>query len=224
MRLAPVSNARIAARTAAAIGIGFVFACGGFAGDVQSFNTVEYKFLRLGRTEWYAGGGLRLRNGLGDAFDRRVYGGAAVDLGRGLEAEFSYLFRYRESGDLGLKPNRRATASLDYPLYRGRWTLSGKTAYERHFAVPVIPDFNRYRQRLEIERSTGRSTPWLSSEVAFLRDGMSRSRNRAGWKWTTAAGHEISVAYQFESVKDGRAWAPRHAIVTAIEFTRLKRE
>jgi hypothetical protein len=33
---------------------------------------------------------------------------------------------------------------------------------------------------------------------------------------------EVGLAYQSESVKDGQAWVPGHAIVTAFEFTRLK--
>jgi hypothetical protein len=194
------------------------------AGDVRSFNSAEVKLFRRGWTEWYAGGGLRFRDGLGDAFDRRIYGGVVVDLGRGVEADFSYLFRYRESDELGLRPDRRATVSVEYPLLRSLWILSGTTSFERHFAAPVTPDFNRYRQRFEVERASSNSTPWLSSEMAFRREGFVRSRSRAGWKWTTAGGHEVSVAYQFESVKDGQAWAPRHAIVTAFEFPRLRSE
>lgn len=215
---------RFASRFAVAAGIALACPSAVPAGDVYSFNTIEYRFLRHGRIECYAGGGLRFNDGLGDSYDRRGYGGAVIDLGRGVEANISYLFRYRESGDLGLKPNRRATVSLEYPLYEGRWTLTGTTNYERHFAAPVEQDFNRYRQRFEIEREARGSTPWLSAEMAFRREGLIRLRNRTGWKWKTAAGHEVSVAYQFESVRDGQAWAPRHAIVTAFEFTRLGRE
>lgn len=213
-----------AGRAAGWIGAAIALSGKLIAGDLRSFNSVDVKLFRRGRTEWYAGGGLRFRDGLGSSFDRRFYGGVVVDLGRGIEADFSYLFRYREFDELGLRPNRRATVSLEYPLYRGLWILSGTTNYERHFAAPVTPDFNRYRQRFEVERASGNSTPWLSTEMAFRREGFTRSRNRAGWKWTTAAGHEFSVAYQFESVKEGLAWAPRHAIVTAFEFTRLKPE
>ena len=99
-----------------------------------------------------------------------------------------------------------------------------KTSYERHFAAPVAADFNRYRQRFEVERGSRNSTPWLSTEIAFRHDGFSRSRSRAGWRWRTTAGHEVSFAYQFESVRGGQAWLPRHAIVTEFEFTLLKRE
>lgn len=220
----PRPTLRFASHFVATAGMALAWPGAAAGGDVRSFHTIEYKFLRHGRTEWYAGGGLRFNDGLGRAYDRRGYAGAAIDFGSGVEADISYLFRYRESGDLGLKPNRRATVSLQYPLYEGRWALTGTTNYERHFAAPVEPDFNRYRQRFEIERKAARSTPWLSWEMAFRREGPIRSRSRAGWKWRTAAGHEVSLAYQFESVKSGNAWAPRHAIVTAFEFTRLRRE
>lgn len=202
-------------------GVAIALSVAHVAADVRSFNSVEVKLFRHGQTEWYAGGGLRFREGLSDAFDSRVYGGVAVDLGHGMKADFSYLYRNLDFGELGLIPNRRATASLEYPLLRGPWTLSGTTNYERHFAAPVAADFNRYRQRFEVERGSRNSTPWLSTEMAFRHDGFSRSRSRAGWRWRTTAGHEVSVAYQFESVRGGQAWLPRHAIVTEFEFTRI---
>lgn len=194
------------------------------AGDLESFNTAEYKFLERGRTEWYAGGGLRLRNGLGDVYDRRVYAGGVVGLGHGIHAGFRYLFRYKQEDDDGLKPNQRVTVSLGYPLHHGHWAVLGGSYVERQFSRKGEADFSRYRQRFEIERGGDGSTPWLSYELAFLRDGLARSRSRAGWKWRLEGGTTVSLGYQFDSVRDGHAWGPRHAIVTEFEFSRPKAE
>ena len=95
---------------------------------------------------------------------------------------------------------------------------------ERHVGRPDIADFNRYRQRFDVERLRVRVSPWLHQSLAFQREGFIRSRSRLGFRGRIASGHSLKGAYQFESIEGGRAWRPRHAIYTEWSYDLDPRE
>jgi len=199
------------------------FTSGALAGDVEFWSDGSAEALRVGRLQWILSGGLRIKDSLGDLYDRRVGTVVGVNLGHQTTISAGYLIRNREYGDNDFGWDQRLTAAVGYALLRrSDARIKGLTLYERHFTPGGHTNFNRYRQRFEVESRRKGLSPWLYEDFTFLNRGFVRSRSRAGLLWRTARGYSFAVGYQFETIRDpsGSAWRPRHAIV--ISFTGVR--
>ena len=194
------------------------------ADDIQSWTDVELRVLEAGRIAWAIGGVARVRDSLGSAYDRRAQTDVDVALSDFLTATVGYILRHHVPTDAGFDWNHRLHAGLTYPLLRGDVRLEGTTLYERHVGQPDVADFNRYRQQIELERPRARVSPWLYQSLAFERRGFVRSRSRMGVRWRFTSGHSVRGAYQYESIREGASWRPRHAIYSEWSFDLTARE
>ena len=182
------------------------------ADDVQSWTDVDVRVLEAGRIAWTVGGVARIRDSLGSVYDRRAQTDVDVALTDLLTVTLGYILRNHVPTDAGFDSNHRLSAGLSYPILRRGVRVEGTTLYERHVGRPDVPDFNRYRQQVELERPRARLSPWFYQSVAFKRRGFVRSRSRMGVRWRFTAGHSVRGGYQYESIREGAAWRPRHAI------------
>lgn len=184
------------------------------ADDVQSWTEVEIGVLESDRVAWSVGGVARVRDSLGSVYDRR--GSTDVDfvLTDFASVTLGYILRNRTRTVFGFGSDHRLRAGLTYPLLRRDVRVEGTTLYERHIGRPDILAFNRYRQQVEVERPRARVSPWLYQSVAFARRGFVRSRSRVGVRWRLGSGHSFIGAYQFERIKSGPTWRPRHAVLS----------
>ena len=188
------------------------------ADDIQSWTDVELRVLASDRIAWTVGGVARVRDSLGSAYDRRAQTDVELALTELLDVTVGYVLRNRVRTGFGFGWDHRLLAGLTYPLLRGDVRVEGTTLYERHIGRPDVPDFSRYRQQIEVERPRARLSPWLYQSVAFKRRGLVRSRSRLGVRWRFASGHALRGAYQYESIRDGATWRPRHAIYSEWSF------
>ena len=188
------------------------------ADDIQSWTDVELRVLEAGRLAWTIGGVARVRDSLGSAYDRRAQADVDVALTDSLTATFGYILRHHVPTDVGFDWNHRLHAGLTYPLLERGVRVDGTTLYERHVGRPDVPAFNRYRQQIELERPRARVSPWLYQSVAFKRQGFVRSRSRMGVRWRFLSGHEVRGGYQYESIREGATWRPRHAVYSQWSF------
>ena len=188
------------------------------ADDIQSWTDVEFRLLESDRIAWTAGGVARIRDSLGSVYDRRAQTDVDLVLTDPLSVTLGYILRNRVRTGFGFGWDHRLRAGLTYPLLRRSVRVEGTTLYERYIGRPDVPDFNRYRQQIELERPRARVSPWLYQSVAFKRRGFVRSRSRMGVRWRFTSGHSIRAAYQYESIKEGATWRPRHAIYSEWSF------
>ncbi len=188
------------------------------ADDVQSWTEVELRVFESDRVTWTAGGVTRIRDSLGSLYDRRAQTGLDLKLTDSLSTTLGYILRNHDRSGYGFGWDHRMFAGLSYPLLRRGFAVDGTTLYERHIGRPDVPDFNRYRQQIEIERPRARVSPLIYQSVAFKRQGFVRTRSRTGVRWRFAAGHSVTAAYQYESIKASVAWHPRHAILSEWNF------
>ncbi len=192
--------------------------------DLQFWTDVELRVLDAGRIAWTVGGVARLRDALGSAYDRRVQTDVDVALDDRLTATFGYILRDHVPAGSGFHRDHRLHAALRYPLLEGTVRVEGTTLYERHSGRPDVPAFNRYRQQIDVEHPRARVSPWIHQSLAFERRGFVRSRSRWGVRWRVAAGHAIRGAYQYESIRAGAGWRPRHALYSAWSVDLTARE
>ncbi len=193
------------------------------AGDVQSWNSVSYSVLQLGRAEWSVGGQVRVRDSLSDIYDRILGTRFGVEVGKGVTVSAGYLVRSRDIRDFDTTiRQQRVSARINYPLVtRGDLLLEGTTIFERHLTSPPISDYNRYRQRFELGRGRTGFSPRLDQDFAILQShGLMRSRSRAGFQWKSEGGYTLSVQYQFETINlpGTHTWFPVHSIVTEFDI------
>lgn len=182
------------------------------AEDVQSWTDVEFGVYESDRVAWTVEGVARIRDSLKSAYDRRLKTDVGLTLNDAVSVSFGYILRNRTRGDFGYRWDHRLLAEITYPLHTGDVRVEGTTLYERHVGRPDIPDFNRYRQQIELERPRARLSPWLHQSLGFERRGFMRSRSRVGVRWRFPSGSTVIGAYQFERIKYGAIWRPRHAI------------
>lgn len=192
-----------------------------YAGDLQFWNQTEFTLVQAGRTEWKAFGVLRTRNHVTEAYDSRVGTLVSFALTPRLSLGAGYLSRWLDPDGRGAHQENRIYGGPTVRLLEGPMRLQSVTLYERHIGVRSQPDFNRYKQRLEFEKASRKSSPFLSSEVAFWRHGFLRWRSMAGLRWRFESGRSFEVGYQFESIRTGGALAPRHAIRTNFNLGKL---
>ena len=188
------------------------------ADDIQSWTDVEFRVLASDRIAWTVGGVARVRDSLGSAYDRRAQNDVELALTELLDVTVGYVLRNRVRTGFGFGWDHRLRAGLTYPLLRRDVRVEGTTLYERHIGRPDVPDFNRYRQQIEVERPRARLSPWLYQSLAFERRGLVRSRSRLGVRWRFASGHALRGAYQYESIRDGATWRPRRALYSEWSF------
>ncbi len=188
------------------------------ADDLQSWTDVELRVLEAGRIAWTIGGVARVRDSLGSVYDRRTQTDVDVALTDLLTATFGYILRNHVPAGSRFDWNHRLHAGLTYPILRRGVRVEGTTLYERHIGRPDVPDFNRYRQQVELERPRARVSPWFYQSVAFKRRGFVRSRSRMGVRWSFTSGHSVRGGYQYESIREGATWRPRHAIYSEWNF------
>ena len=186
--------------------------------DVESWTEAELRVFESDRIEWTAGGVARMRDSLRSLYDRRAETDVELVLTDLVSVTLGYVLRNRTWTGVGFRWDHRLRAGLTYPLLQRGFRVEGTTLYERHVGPPDVPDFNRYRQQIEVERPRARLSPWLYQSVAFERMGFVRSRSRMGVRWNFASGHSVRGAYQYEWIKAGATWRPRHAIHSEWSF------
>jgi hypothetical protein len=182
------------------------------ADDIQSWTEVEIGVLETDRLAWSVEGVARIRDALGSAYDRRVNTDVDVRLSDSVTLTLGYNLRNRTRTGFGFGWDHRLRTEVTYPLLRRDFRVEATTLYERHIGRPDVPDFNRYRQQVEVERPHARLSPWLYQSVAFVRSGFVRSRSRVGVRWRAGTRYTVIGAYQFERIRSGSTWRPRHAI------------
>lgn len=186
------------------------------ADDVQSWTEVEVGVPASDRIDWTVGGVARIRDSLGSVYDRRAGTDVEFRLSDLASVAFGYILLHRAPSGFGSGHawDHRLSAGLTYPLLRRGVRVEGTTLYERHLGRPDVPDFNRYRQQVELELPGAQLSPWLYQSLAFVRRGFVRSRSRVGLRWRLGSGHSFIGAYQFERRRSGADWRPRHAVVS----------
>lgn len=193
------------------------------ADDVQSWTDVELGVFESDRVAWTVEGVARIRDSLRSAYDRRIKTDVGLALNDSVSVSFGYILRNRTRADFGYHWDHRLLAEITYPLHRGDVRVEGTTLYERHVGRPDVPDFNRYRQQLELERPHARLSPWLHQSLAFERRGFMRHRSRVGVRWRFRSGDTVIGAYQFERIRYGATWRPRHALYSEWSLTLQRR-
>ena len=188
------------------------------ADDVQSWTEVELGIFETDRIDWTVEGVARIQDSLRSAYDRRIKTDVDLVLNDSASVTFGYILRNRTRTGFGFGRDHRLMAGVTYPLVRGDVRVEGTTQFERHVGRPDIPDFSRYRQQVEVERPRARLSPWLYQSVGFERRGFMRSRSRVGVRWRFRSGNSVTGAYQFERIKYGTTWRPRHAIYSEWSF------
>lgn len=95
--------------------------------------------------------------------------------------------------------------------------------YERHTHFRAEDTaFNRYKYIADIERTRPGLSPFLYVEL-LVRDGFARSRHLAGFRWRDDL-FNVETGYQFETIRMGANWVPRHSIRTNFRWNRPLRE
>ena len=209
---------RIAASHVVLVGLLLLGVRPAAADDVQSWTEVELSVLGSDRVDWTIGGVARIRDALGSVYDRRARTDVEFVLADSASVTLGYILLNRTRTGLGFDWDHRVHAGLSYPLLRRDVKVEGTTLLERHVGRPDVPDFNRYRQQVEVERPRARVSPWLYQSVAFERRGFVRSRSRVGFRWRFRSGHSFIGAYQFERRRSGATWRPRHAVLSEWSF------
>ena len=187
--------------------------------DVESWTDVELSVLQSDRIAWSARGVARVRDSLENLYDRRVETDVDLVLSDLVSVTVGYVLLNRAPTGVDFGWDHRVRAGLTYPLLRRDVRVEGTTLYERHIGQADVPDFNRYRQQVEVERPRARLSPWFHQGVAIERRGFMRSRSRMGVRWSFAPGHSMRGAYQYERIRVGAIWQPRHAIYSEWSFT-----
>lgn len=190
------------------------------AGGLQSWNDLAWTVTESARASWTIFGVARVRDRLSDPYDELAGAGVQAPVTSRVAIEGGYLFRRIDPDGTGSHDEHRFSIGPSLVLTRRVVTLRWHSLYERHLVLTDHKDFNRYRERIEIERVRRRLSPFLMTEVAFVREGLVRSRNRAGARWRLGGRLDLELAYQFESLRRGQTWIPRHAIRTSFHIGR----
>lgn len=188
------------------------------ADDLQSWTEVEIGVFESEQITWTIRGVTRIRDSLGSVYDRRANTVVDFTLTDLVDISLGYVLRNRTRSGFGYHWDHRLLMGVTYPILRRGVTVKGTTLYERHIGRPDVSDFNRYRQQIEVECPDARVSPWFYQSIAFVRRGFVRSRLRVGIRWRFPFGHSFKGAYQFESIKYGIIWLPRHTIYSEWSF------
>jgi hypothetical protein len=196
--------------------------------DLQAWNTTEFAALKTERWTWEMFGVMRVRDHVTDAYDDRVGTLLRVATTPRLGLGVGYLRRYVNFDRLGMHPENRFFAGPTVQVALRPVRVEWVSLYERHFAIRGVRDFNRYKQRVELERMRRGVSPFVYEEMTFKREGFVRTRALAGVRWRWPSGTRFEVGYQFESLLVGTGWMPRHSIRSTLNlgvlFDRRRRE
>lgn len=207
---------------APASGLVFLLLAPGLWGaDLQVWNTTEFAALKTERWTWEMFGVMRVRDQLSDAYDNRVGSLLRVTAGPRLGLGAGYLRRYVNFDRLGMHAENRFFAGPTVQVGLRPVRLEWVTLYERHFGIRGVKDFDRYKQRVELERVRRRASPFVYEEMTFKREGWVRTRTLAGLRWRFQSGARFEVGYQFESLLVGSGWMPRHSIRSTLNLGAL---
>lgn len=192
------------------------------AADLQFWNLTEFTLAESRRMSWQVFAALRTRNHLTDAYDERLGTTVRLQANRRLSLSASYLRRWVDPEGHGFHRENRLYGGPTILLFEHPLHVWSVTLYERHIAIPGQADFNRYKQRIEIERARHGLSPFLAEEVTFLRQSFYRLRSRAGFRWRFHSGRSFELGYQFETIKTSGVLRPRHSIQANLSLGRLR--
>jgi hypothetical protein len=206
-------------RKPALIPIGLLAACLHVeASGPQVWNSGEFTFYE---TRWFRADFLsvvRTRNHLTDAFDDRAGAQVVFPIHRRLGIGGGYIKRWVDPNGLGSHAEDRLFFAPRLHLTDDPVKIESVTSLERNFSVRDRPDFNRYRETIDIEKVRRGVSPFFAEQLAFRSDGLVWTRTALGLRWRLPSGFRFEAGYQFESQKIGPVWVPRHAIRTAVGF------
>jgi hypothetical protein len=189
------------------------------AADVQAWNAVEVLMAQIGRARVEFAGTLRARDHLSDPYDARAGLVLKVPLLPRLTGVGGYLRRFHDPTGRSRHQQNRFYAGPRFLFSRRPVRAEGGWLYERHSSVLGQPGFNRYKYLADIERTRSALSPFLYVELA-ARDGrLVRSRHFAGVRLRGENGRTFEVGYQFETMRVGSAWAPRHSVRSTLKWT-----
>lgn len=187
------------------------------AGDLESWNQLAFVLYDRPRLRWSGFGAMRMRSRWRELYEERAGTLIRTPLGRRGNLTVGYLARLTEPQHASRRLEQWVYAYPAVALRRDRLVARVGVQYERHMLMSGIQDFNRYRPRFDLQVSRPRLSPFLMEELTFLRQGLARNRNRAGFRYRwPASGSSLEVCYQIDSVRRGAAWRPLHAVVLSI--------
>ncbi len=191
------------------------------AADLQVWNTTEFTLLEKNGVRLRGFGVVRARNHFADAYDNRLGGEASYRFTPRLRFSGGYLSRWVDPDGSGTHRENRFFAGPAILLTHAPIRLEAATRYERYVGVYGKPDFNQYKQSIEIERRRKALSPFLAQQFTFRSEGFQRSRSVAGLRWRSESGRELEIGYQFESYRSGSAWIPRHSVRTGVDLGKV---
>jgi len=184
------------------------------AADVQSWNGVDFGVFSNKRVRVWGTASIRFRDHLHAAYDSYLGSLGRVALNPRWAITAGYLYRQVNPDRTSFRHEHRLIAIPSVLLLPNKTRLEAAIQYERLKPIDHAPTFNRYRPRLVLERLRTGVSPFLSTEGLFFKEQFHRSRNMTGIRWRSEQGSMIEVGYQFEIMRSGSAWIPRHAIRT----------
>lgn len=182
------------------------------AGDLQSWNSLEFGVFTGKRVRVWGTTSVRLRDQLQSAYDIYFGSMARVVLNSRWAVTTGYLYRQVNPDRTSLRPEHRLIAAPSVVLLPNKTRLEAVIQFERINPIDNLPSYNRYRPRLVLERRRPGLSPFLSTEGMFYKDQFYRSRSMTGVRWHFERGNTLEVGYQFETMRSGSSWIPRHAI------------
>jgi hypothetical protein len=206
-------------RISPAIALALLAAClSADAAGPQVWNSSEFTFYETG---WFRAdllGVVRSRNHLTDAFDDRLGAQIVFPVRPRLSIGGGYMKRWVDPDGRGAHAEDRVFLAPRLLLAYHPIKIESLTSWERNFSVPGLPDFNRYRETIDVEKVRHGASPFFFEQVSFRDYGLAWTRTAVGLRWRLHSGFRFEAGYQFESQKIAGAWVPRHAIRTAIGF------
>jgi hypothetical protein len=186
------------------------------AADVQSWNSVDFGVFTAKRVRVWGTATIRFRDHLRSAYDSHLGSMARVTLNSRWNVTAGYLYRQVNLDRISLRPEHRLVATPSFLLRPGKTRIETAVQFECINPIDNAPSFNRYRPRVLLERVRPGLSPLLSTEALFFKEQFHRSRNMIGVRWRFEQGSTLEMGYQFEILRSGAAWIPRHAIRTTL--------
>ena len=165
---------------------------------------------------WSGTATTRLRDHLHSVYDTYLGSSAKVALNGRWGISAGYLYRRVNPNRSYFRPEHRLIATPSVLLLKHKTRLETAIQFERVKPIENFPWYNRYRPRLSVERVRAGASPFLSIEGMFALEQFQRSRNMAGVRYHFGTGSMMELGYQFEIMRAGTAWIPRHAIRTTL--------
>ncbi len=165
------------------------------------------------RTDHSLIGVARARGPFTDWYDLRAGILSRVKFDERLYVRIGYLARGFDSRGTGHRLEHRFFVGPIFDLSWDRPHARYIGLYERFIGRPGTSDFNRHRHRFDVEWRRLGLTPFVYEELFLLGGELIRSRTRIGLRSKISTGRRIDYGYQFEWMKIGGQWGPRHVLV-----------